>query len=158
MISEAPAFHWKRDREAFGPLIVRSAGRGVLHRAQPGPRVHVRCSGGRPFLGGVLTPEEAREYATGRPAILCRYPWCFRAVVEAAGFDPSVGHAVRRVGLPREPRLRGEDGRHRPAPERPHEFVEGWAWCSCGWIVVRNESPHRPGNVWWSHKGRRAAA
>lgn len=155
MISEAPAFNWKADREPFGPLIVRSAGRGVLHRAQPGPRLHIRCAGGRPFTGDVLTSDEAREYATGRPAILCRYPWCFRAVVEAAGLDPSVGHVVRRVGLPREQRARQVDTRHNPTPVRAHEVVETWAWCDCGDIVVRMTSPHRPGVEWWAHKGRR---
>lgn len=36
-------------------------------------------------------------WAKGRPATLCRYPWCFREVLKAADEDVEVGHVVRYV-------------------------------------------------------------
>jgi len=145
-------FQWRRDRQPFGPLVFRSQ-RGMLHRAKPGPRLHIRCSGGRPLRGKVLTPEEAVNHAIGRPAVLCRYPWCFRAAVEAAGLPPEVGHVARYIAKPR----RRAAERHVASPARAHETVERWAWCDCGRVIVRRENGHNPDDEWWAHKPERAA-
>lgn len=79
------------------PVIL--SGRGIIHRRQPNGALHARCSGGR-GTGVGLTAEQAARYAEGRPAVLCRYRWCFRDAVRAAGFDPEVGHFIRDVRRP----------------------------------------------------------
>lgn len=153
----ATPFSW-RDRDPFGPDIVRS-NRGVMHRARCADgtvRLHPRCSGGRPSVGELITAEEARRWATGREWTLCRYPWCFREVVRAVGVDPQVGHvarAVSRAGLRPDRRLHEDRvAPHVPTPTRMHDFVDGWAWCSCDRILSRATRAHNPARTWWRHK------
>lgn len=148
------AFTW-RDRVPFGPLVVRTK-RGILHRAAAGPRLHVRCAGGRPFVGDVLTPEQAVEWAREGEWVLCRYPWCFREAVRAAGIDPEVGHVIRNVYRPHPGKPAGP-APHRAAPDRPHESVAGWSWCSCDRIIFRSTRAHNPAESWWTHHTRAAA-
>lgn len=146
----------REEREPFGPIVVRTK-RGVMHRAKPGPVVHVRCRGGRPFVGEVLTVDEVRRWATGREWALCRYPWCFRQVLRAAGIDPEVGHYARetsRRGMHPRPM---REVRHKADPARLHDSIEGWAWCVCGRIVVRAERAHTR-RVYWTHKSTGPAA
>lgn len=128
--------------EPFGPLVVRSP-RGILHRAQPGPELHARCAGGRPFRGEVLTPAEAVAWAKGRPAVLCRYPWCFRAVLEAAGEDVQVGHVARYLARPVRPMALTP---HRPDVGRLLK-EPGRAVCVCGRQLVHRHG----GRSGWAH-------
>lgn len=147
---------WQRTAPV-GPLVYVSA-RGMLHRADVDgrnrPVLHPRCRAGKPLTGRIVSEAEAVELATGRPGILCRYPWCFRRLVVAAGLDPAVGHYVRRI--PRSPR---PDPEHRPAPHRPMPVEPiagrehlGWWWCSCDRIVLEAVDGHNPGRRWWMHK------
>lgn len=144
------------DREPFGPLVYRSR-RGILHRARldfrGAPLLHPRCAAGVALKGEVLTDEQALEWATGREPVLCRYPWCFRATLQAAGVSVEVGHMQRTVSLRGlRGRWRGDrPARHRPTPVEP-VGDRGWMRCTCGKTLVASVDGHNPERVWWHHK------
>jgi hypothetical protein len=128
--------------------------RGILHRVTLGlrgePVLHPRCRAGQPLRGSVLTDAEAIEWATGSEARLCRYRWCFREVLSAAGVDVEVGHVARHVSLgePRAPRI----PKHCAEQVEPVDGQRGWWWCSCDGIVIERRSLHNPDRRWLAHK------
>lgn len=88
---------------AAADLVVRSGYQGKLHRARSGSSgrvtTHARCALSTVEIVGKSIPP-------GTPVRrLCRYPWCFRAEVVAAGVDPHTGHVSRQTPMPKPGRV-----------------------------------------------------